>query len=296
MAGGFAGASGNDVTVVRKLPAGLLLRSFVAPHQTRSRTDRALRVHRQGVPPSMDRPHELPEGWPSRASVKGTIIIRTEGSTRRAKLLRRYWAVVAAMVALAGTAVLPGTAGTYRDLPSHTMTVGAAAPGSSPLGIPGTWNLELDSEFNGSSLNTSIWQTGWFGSGVTSPANTHEEDCYSPSNVTFPGDGTMHLSVTTAQSTCGGNTYPYTGSMITTNPDDGRASGGYQFTYGVVEALVYVPPSASSTIANWPAVWADGQTWPADGEDDILEGLGGCACFHFNHASSSGSRLIPAPA
>jgi beta-glucanase (GH16 family) len=241
----------------------------------------------------MDRPHELPEGWPSRASVKGTIIIRTEGSTRRAKLLRRYWAVVAAMVALAGMAVLPGIAGTHHDLPSSTMTVGAAAPGSGPLGIPGTWNLELDSEFNGSSLNTRIWQTGWFGSGVTSPANTHEEDCYSPSNVTFPGDGTMHLSVTKAQSTCGGNTYPYTGSMITTNPDDGRASGGYQFTYGVVEALVYLPPSASSTIANWPAVWADGQTWPADGEDDILEGLDGSACFHFHYASSSGSEVNP---
>jgi beta-glucanase (GH16 family) len=81
--------------------------------------------------------------------------------------------------------------------------------------------------------------------------------------------------------------------MITTNPDDGRATGGYQFTYGVVEALVYVPPSASSTIANWPAVWADGQTWPTDGEDDILEGLGGSACFHFIYASSSGSEVNP---
>ena len=67
----------------------------------------------------------------------------------------------------------------------------------------------------------------------------------------------------------------------------GRPSGGFQFTYGVVEALVYIPPSASSAIANWPAVWTDGQDWPADGEDDILEGLGGSACFHFHYSLKS---------
>jgi hypothetical protein len=180
--------------------------------------------------------------------------------------------------------------GTYHNLPSFTMTVGVPALGisSGPLGMPGNWNLILDSEFSGSSLDTSIWRTGWFGSGVTSPANSLEQDCYSPQNVSFPGDGTMHLKVTAAQSTCGGQTYPYTGAMITTNPYDGRASGGFQYTYGVAEAMVYIPPSSSSTIANWPAVWAGSQNWPTTGEDDIMEGLGGDACFHF-HYSSSGS-------
>jgi beta-glucanase (GH16 family) len=35
-------------------------------------------------------------------------------------------------------------------------------------------------------------------------------------------------------------------------------------------------------------VWADGQSpWPTNGEDDVLEGLGGEACFHF-HSPSGG--------
>jgi beta-glucanase (GH16 family) len=79
---------------------------------------------------------------------------------------------------------------------------------------------------------------------------------------------------------------PFTGSVISTNPDDGRASGGFQYTYGVMEAKVYVP-GADGVIANWPAVWADGQSWPQDGEDDIFEGLGGEACFHFHYGTSS---------
>ena len=56
--------------------------------------------------------------------------------------------------------------------------------------------MTLDSEFNSTSLDTSIWQSGWFGTGITSPVNALEADCYSSSNVTFPGDGTMHLAVT----------------------------------------------------------------------------------------------------
>jgi beta-glucanase (GH16 family) len=91
----------------------------------------------------------------------------------------------------------------------------------------------------------------------------------------------MHLNVTAQSSTCGGVTRPYTGAAVTTNPDDGRGSGGFQYTYGVLEAKVYVPADGNQ-IADWPAVWADGQDWPADGEDDVMEGLGGEACFHFH--------------
>jgi beta-glucanase (GH16 family) len=165
--------------------------------------------------------------------------------------------------------------GTTRSA-TNTATTQSAAP--EPVGISGDWHLVLDSEFNGRALNTSIWRTGWFGSGVTAPASRiTSQACYSPSNVTFPGDGTMHLNVTAEPSTCGGATEPYTGALVTTNPDDGRASGGFQYTYGVLEARVYIPADGA-LIADWPAVWADGQSWPTDGEDDLLEGLGGSAC------------------
>jgi beta-glucanase (GH16 family) len=163
----------------------------------------------------------------------------------------------------------------------------AQANSLQPAGIPGNWNLVLNSTFTGSSLDNSVWRTGWFGSGVTVPVNSYEDDCYSPSNVSFPGDGSLHLNVTATSSTCGGKTHPYTGSLVSSNPNDGRSSGGFQYTYGVLEARVYVPADGTK-IANWPAVWADGQSWPNDGEDDLMEGLAGQACYHFHYLSISG--------
>jgi hypothetical protein len=162
--------------------------------------------------------------------------------------------------------------------PGATGTAGSAA--LAPVGIPGNWKLVLDSEFNGPSLNTSIWHYGWSGNGMSVPANGHELDCYSPRNVYFPGDGSVHLDVTASASSCGGVTRPYTGAMITTNPARGR--GGFQYTYGVLEARVYLPGDGS-LLANWPGVWADGQNWPYDGEDDVMEGIYGMACWSFHN-------------
>ncbi|MDE3130051.1 MAG: glycoside hydrolase family 16 protein [Acidobacteriota bacterium] len=149
-----------------------------------------------------------------------------------------------------------------------------------PLGISGTWKLVLDSEFTHSSYNNSIWRTGWGSDGISVPSNTNELDCYSPANV-YVGGGSLHLDVTARPSACGGTTLPYTGAMITTNPDRGR-SGGFQYTYGVAEARVYLP-AAGSLIANWPGFWGNGQSWPADGENDVMEGLSGVICWSFHN-------------
>ena len=130
---------------------------------------------------------------------------------------------------------------------------------------------------------------GWFGDAVTDPVNGSEDDCYSPANISFPGDGTMHLNVTQTRSHCRGVTKPFSGALVSTNPDDGRAGSGFQYGYGVLEARVYIPADGSE-IADWPAVWADGQHWPEDGEDDVMEGLGGRACWHFQIPPGAPSR------
>lgn len=148
-------------------------------------------------------------------------------------------------------------------------------------GVPGHWKLALNSHFNGSAL-PAPWRAGWFSDGVTVPVNKAENDCYSPKNVTFPGDGSMHLAVSAVSSTCGGATRPDTGALVSTNPDDGRSTPGFQYRYGVLQARVYLPRAVNGGIADWPAVWSDGQSWPADGEDDVLEGLRGEACWHFH--------------
>jgi beta-glucanase (GH16 family) len=165
-----------------------------------------------------------------------------------------------------------------------------ARAGLEPLGIPGNWRLVLDSEFNGKHLPAG-WKAGWLAGGVTPPTNVLEDDCYSPRNVTFPGDGTVHLSVTAVSSVCRGVWRPFTGALINTDPDDGRGSG-FQYTYGVLQARVYLPEHRSG-VADWPAVWADGQDWPQDGEDDVIEGLYGQACYHFHYLSRSGQQTGP---
>ena len=90
----------------------------------------------------------------------------------------------------------------------------------------------------------------------------------------------MHLAVTAQPSTCHGRTYPYTGALVSTNPRDGRKHGGFQYTYGVLEARIYVP-GLHGKVADWPAFWSDGYRWP-NGEDDVMEGIGGSICFHFH--------------
>jgi beta-glucanase (GH16 family) len=120
---------------------------------------------------------------------------------------------------------------------------------------------------------------------VSGPANTLEDDCYNSNNVTFSGTA-MDLNVTNQPSSCNGKSYPYTGAMVSSNPDDGRASGGFQYTYGVLEAKVYIPADGSQ-IANWPAVWTTSQNWPMTGEDDLFEGLDGQGCYHWHYGSSA---------
>lgn len=178
------------------------------------------------------------------------------------------------VLSMASVASAPVHAGEFPE--RHALN--RAIPG--PAGIPGHWQLVLDSEFGGLHLPPQ-WRTGWRGRGVTPPINHSELACYSPWNATLPGDGALHLSVTAQVSRCGGVTRPYTGAIVTTDPHDGRATAGFTYTYGVLQARVYIPGD-SSGIADWPAIWTDGQHWPADGEDDLMEGLNGAACFHFH--------------
>jgi beta-glucanase (GH16 family) len=56
-----------------------------------------------------------------------------------------------------------------------------------------------------------------------------------------------------------------------------------RFADGVAETRIRMP-GTGSRIIDWPAFWADGQRWPTDGEIDVVEGIGGMACYHFHYA------------
>jgi beta-glucanase (GH16 family) len=148
-----------------------------------------------------------------------------------------------------------------------------------PTGVPGDWALKFNAEFSGTSLNTTQWSTGWYGSGITAPVNSQEDDCYDPAAVSV-GGGVLSLSLVQKTEYCG-TAEQYAAGLVST-------MGKFSFTYGFIEARVWLPavPGNPGEVANWPAVWTDGQNWPEDGEIDIAEGIDGVVCAHFHDTAN----------
>jgi beta-glucanase (GH16 family) len=142
----------------------------------------------------------------------------------------------------------------------------------------------FDSEFNGSSLDTSQWSTGFFGSGITVAANGFEQQCYDPAQVSV-ASGALDLTAVAKAETCGGVTQPYASGMVMTY-------GKFSFTYGYMEARIWLP-SGPDGIADWPAFWALGKQYSdAEGEIDILEGINGLACAHFHNSAGGPGTCV----
>jgi beta-glucanase (GH16 family) len=187
----------------------------------------------------------------------------------------------------AGAAGPTGIAGPDAALTPAPAVATAAAP--APAGVPGppgdpaSWHQVFDDEFDGSSLDTSEWSTGWYGPGITAPVNPEELECYDPAQVVEAG-GELDLNLVAESETCGGQTRPYASGLIST-------AGKFSYSYGYVEVRAWLP--GTSTINDWPGIWADGQSWPTDGELDVVEGLGGQACWHFHDPQGAPGGCAP---
>ena len=169
------------------------------------------------------------------------------------------------------------------------------APTIAPAVVPTstavpTWNpsgrykMIFADEFNGGALNSANWVPGWFGSGITSPVQSNDYAANNSANVSV-SDGALNLRLTKQPIQVDGKTYPYTGALVSSN-------GKFSFAYGSIEFRAYVPADAQGNIADWPALWTDGQNWPVDGENDILEAIDGDATYHF-HSGPADSDGLP---
>jgi beta-glucanase (GH16 family) len=203
-----------------------------------------------------------------RASVRVELAIRGRMLTIRATAKR---GMPTLEVTLRRVRSLAAPVAPAKPLPKTRSSTGAGGSGA-PVGAPGTWHSIFDDEFNGTTLDTSKWSTGWLSPGITAPVNSSELECYDPSQVTV-ANGELDLSLISKSEACGGGSHPYASGMVNTN-------GKFSYTYGYLEARVWLP--GSGAISDWPAVWTDGQSWPADGELDVMEGLSGQACWHFH--------------
>jgi hypothetical protein len=176
----------------------------------------------------------------------------------------------------------PTTIFTPPPAPATTVTIPSITNDADPIAPPGLnapTAMVLDDEFNTGSLNTSLWAPNWFGNGSLSNDTTMLN-----SNVSVGSSG---LALQLNSSTSGG--------LVSTNPADSQPGHtGFQIAPTAtkpvfIEFKATLPATTNGQVANWPALWLDGQTWPQDGEIDVMEGLGGSAAFHIHYGTGSGS-------
>lgn len=159
-----------------------------------------------------------------------------------------------------------------------------------PRGVPGQWKREFEDTFNGNVLNTNIWQPNWLLGDMTSTSNPvsspGETAAYAPSQVVLSG-GNCELRAIASVTTVGANNYANKSGLINT---DSRFNFAPRIAVAV-EARMFLPGAAAAP-DNWPALWLDGQSWPDDGEIDIMEGLASGVQAHIHYGQDSTATYL----
>jgi beta-glucanase (GH16 family) len=185
------------------------------------------------------------------------------------------------------------TNNTWVNLPTQSFTISPNAPSWNHTG---TYTLQKQDEFTAETLDTTLWENGWYpvgGATITKPGNSL--GCYDTSYVTQTGDGYLNLKLSNTPSTLvasGVNVCSaasgrgYTGGVVSSRNKFSQAGGSF-------EARLYLPPTSSNTAAGWPAWWMNGldsQSWPLHGEIDVVEGLQGqtSSYVHYFNAAATG--------
>lgn len=146
---------------------------------------------------------------------------------------------------------------------------------TTPIGPGGNWTLVFEDLFPGSTLNTSNWTAlqGANINGVTTQAS--------------------------AISVSGGYLRVAYAGAVNSNPandDYGSGSDGPVLAVGdCCEAMINFPGPSGDQCYNWPAWWAAGGSWPANGEEDIFEGYGSGQPSALNYHSHTGANNGPFP-
>ncbi|SDD31870.1 hypothetical protein SAMN05428966_1048 [Massilia sp. PDC64] len=148
------------------------------------------------------------------------------------------------------------------------MLLACATQAGASVSNPAIGQLLWSEEFNGPSLDASRW-TATDGNGCQINLcgyGNQELEYYSPNNVSIADvpfePGTRALAIRAQNQTVGSNVF--TSGKIDTK-------GKVQVQYGMIEVRMSTPNIATGL---WPAAWMLGtspQTWPRNGEIDIME-------------------------
>lgn len=148
------------------------------------------------------------------------------------------------------------------------LLLGAAAQAAASVSNPAIGQLLWSEEFNDTSVNSSVW-TAADGNGCQINLcgyGNAELQYYSPNNASIVNvpfeSGTRALAIQARSQAVGSNVF--TSARLDTR-------GKVQVQYGMIEIRMSTPPLGTGL---WPAAWMLGvsaQTWPRNGEIDIME-------------------------
>jgi beta-glucanase (GH16 family) len=151
---------------------------------------------------------------------------------------------------------------------------GHSASEPTPPPIAGNWTLRLNDEFT--TLDATRWvQRYWWNGDTFWPTN--ELEVYRPANVTADGvltltarreRGLVNFVGSTKNSV--GERLCFSSGLVSSGGIKNIAPVGYSFTYGYVEARIWVPSGAGS----WPAFWMQRADYTDSAEMDVMEALG----------------------
>ncbi|MUT68359.1 carbohydrate binding domain-containing protein [Paenibacillus sp. NEAU-GSW1] len=182
----------------------------------------------------------------------------------------------------AGT-VLPSVSGT--DSTTNPPSSSAEKPVPSTTIPDKDWKLVWNDEFSGSSIDTNKWSVM-----DTGLVYNNEMEYYKPDNAVIEKDGKRGvLSLKAKKEEYGGKDYT-SAKLITQNKGD--------WTYGKVVVRAKLPIQQGM----WPAIWmmptdeAHYGGWPASGEIDIMELIGGANAnriygnIHYDSVQADGTH------
>jgi beta-glucanase (GH16 family) len=148
------------------------------------------------------------------------------------------------------------------------LLLAASTQAAASVTNPVIGQLLWSEEFNGASLNTGVWSaTDGNGCQINLCGYGNAElEYYSPNNLSIVNvpfeSGTRALAIQARSQTVGSNVF--TSGKVDTK-------GKVQVQYGMIEVRMATPNIATGL---WPAAWMLGvspQTWPRNGEIDIME-------------------------
>lgn len=154
-------------------------------------------------------------------------------------------------------------AGSYAASEWSEIRVRTSSEGTGSEDAPEGYKLVWSDEFDGNTLDESIWNIEVNGSG----GGNNELQYYCERGVsvgTEPESGRNCLILTATREN-------YQNRQFTSGRINSK--GKYSFTYGRLDALIRMPKTANGL---WPAFWLMGDDydqvgWPACGETDIVE-------------------------